>query len=266
MSKKVLMLHGYAQSGTIFQSKTGAFRKHLKKLGFELFYPCAPSKIRMTDVRDTDDFATTYNTSATAIDIFGWWLRDANNQYKVPQETVDFLHDYIVENGPFDGIIGFSQGAGYAGYLCTDIRGLLGLSESQQPDPKFFITFNGFRMRPEWFQAQYEKRLLQVPSLHVLGELDTVVDESQVMRLYESCDPEKRTLLKHPGGHFVPSSKSFVTKVTNWLQVVYGDIAVEGSNADADENKSKNGSTTDAATEPQIDDDLMSIIDGFGKV
>ncbi|SCV05881.1 LANO_0H17238g1_1 [Lachancea nothofagi CBS 11611] len=257
MANKVLMLHGYAQSGSIFYAKSSGFRKSLAKLGYELYYPCAPNRIAGADIRDMSELAATFNTQAGTDDIFGWWLKDPNDQYKVPQKTIDFLHDYIIENGPFDGIMGFSQGAGYAGYLCSDVRKLLNLTEEQQPDFKFFVSFSGFRMAPEWFQEQYNKSPITVPSLHVLGELDTVVESSRVMRLYESCSPESRALLKHPGGHFVPNGKGFVTKVTNWLQML--------GSSDSQPETSDTTATVQNSTQPDLDDDLLAMIDGLGK-
>ncbi|SCU79596.1 LAFA_0B04214g1_1 [Lachancea sp. 'fantastica'] len=261
MVKKVLMLHGYAQSGTIFSSKTGGFRKALGKLGYELFYPCAPNRIAGADMREFDDIATQFNTQSGTDDIFGWWLKDPNDQYKVPQNTVDFLRDYIIENGPFEGIIGFSQGAGYAGYLCTDVRQLLGLTLEQQPDFKFFISFSGFRMAPAWFQNQYKENLIKVPSLHVEGELDTVVESSRVMALFDACSSETRTLLKHPGGHFVPNGKGFVTKVTNWLQVLDKETSAAGESLTETPKKIPSD-----PSKPDLDDDLLAMIDGIGKV
>ncbi|SCU82453.1 LADA_0C05402g1_1 [Lachancea dasiensis] len=259
MGGKILMLHGYAQSGAIFYAKTGGFRKNLAKLGYELFYPCAPNKISGADIRDMDDIASTFNTQAGTDDIYGWWLKDPNDEYRVPQNTKDFLRDYIIENGPFDGIIGFSQGAGYAGYLCTDVRGLLSLSEEEQPNFKFFVSFSGFRMAPKWFQQRYEDSPITVPSLHVLGELDTVVESSRVMWLYDSCSEKSRTLLKHPGGHFVPNGKGFVTNVTNWLQMVGNSEVTKHKQSDSND-------ISKDPSKPDLDDDLLDMIDGLGKV
>lgn len=255
MVSKVLMLHGYAQSGSIFYAKTSGLRKTLAKNGYELYYPCAPSRIPSVDINGIDDMASVFNTKAGTEDIFGWWLKDPNDQYKVPEATVKFLHDYIVKNGPFDGIMGFSQGAGYAGYLCTEIRELLGLTAEEQPDFKFFISFSGFRMAPEWFQEQYDTNTIKVPSLHVLGELDTVVESSRVISLYKACSENNRTLLKHPGGHFVPNGKGFVTKVANWLQSLG-----EQEPPKIQEEVPKN------SDQPDLGDDLLDIIDGLGKI
>ncbi|CUS20332.1 LAQU0S01e04258g1_1 [Lachancea quebecensis] len=254
MTIKVLMLHGYAQSGPIFYAKSSGLRKSLAKLGYELYYPSAPSRIPSVDISGVDDLASVFNTNAGTENIFGWWLKDPHDQYKVPQSTKDFLHDYIVENGPFDGIAGFSQGAGYAGYLCTNVRQLLGLTAEQQPDFKFFISFSGFRMDPEWFQEQYDQHPITVPSLHVMGELDTVVESSRVMRLYDSCAEDTRSLLKHPGGHFVPNGKGFVSKVANWLQLA-GEAPEPKSTSETPRN----------LEQPDLGDDLLDAIDGLGK-
>ena len=256
MTKKILMLHGYAQSDSIFYAKTGGFRKNLAKLGYELCYPCAPIKIKGADIRDIGDIASTFNTNSGTDEIYGWWAKTVNDQYKISPETLEFLKDYVLKNGPFEGLIGFSQGAGFGGYLCTNFNELLDFTKEQQPDLKFFISFSGFRLYPEWFQEQYEKYPITLPSLHVQGELDTVVEESRVMRLYNACESQSRTMLKHPGGHFVPNSKGFVTKVINWLQAVD-----RGSGTEVE----KEEKCADLST-PQIDSDLLDIIDGMGKI
>lgn len=44
MTKNVLMLHGLAQSGDYFASKTKGFRAEMEKLGYKLYYPTAPNE------------------------------------------------------------------------------------------------------------------------------------------------------------------------------------------------------------------------------
>lgn len=123
-----------------------------------------------------------------------------------------------IENGPFAGIVGFSQGAGVAGYLATDFNGLLGLTAEEQPPLEFFMAVSGFRFQPQQYQEQYDLHPISVPSLHVQGELDTITEPAKVQGLYNSCTEDSRTLLMHSGGHFVPNSRGFVRKVAQWLQ------------------------------------------------
>lgn len=262
------MLHGFVQSGKIFSSKTGGLRKSLKKLGYELCYPTAPIRVdkdilaKLYGWQDGEDkkdinLASEFDSSNSADHIYGWYLRDGpgTSNFKIDQSTLDYLHDYIVENGPFDGIIGFSQGAGLAGYLLTDFNRILQLSEEQQPKFKFFVSFSGFKFEPEQFQESYGAKLMVTPSLHVQGELDTVVPEERSMKLYDCFEHASRSLIKHPGGHFVPNSKTCVTQISNWVM-------------SHDSVKSKPAAPVTAAKTdgPDLDDDLMSMIDSMGKI
>lgn len=263
--KKILLLHGFVQSGKIFSSKTGGLRKNLNKLGFELYYPTAPLVVTKEELlaihsinKDNGkdmNVASEFNTSSNATDEYaGWWKRNSqqSTDFNIDQHIIDYLHDYVVENGPFEGIMGFSQGAAFAGYLLTDFNKLLNLSENDQPPFKFFIAFSGFRLEAPQFQSAYDEHPISTPSLHVQGEQDTVVAEKRVLSLYNSCKEDSRLLLRHPGGHFVPNSKQFVTNVCNWIQMV------EKKPSRTEPKKSK-----DETTQPDLDDDLLGTIDSM---
>lgn len=269
--RKVLMLHGFVQSGKIFSSKTGGLRKNLTKLGYELYYPTAPilvSKRNLVAAHVSNEehndsllnLASEFNTLNTTNEIYGWWMRKGPDMidYEIEEGTIDYLRSYIIENGPFQGIIGFSQGAGLAGYLLTNFNELLNLTKEQQPDFKFFISFSGFKLEPERFQESYSMNLIRIPSLHVQGELDTVVVESRLVQLYDSCQKDNRMLLKHSGGHFIPNSKAFVTQVCNWLQMT-------SKNMPASSRTMTSSSRTDSE-KPSLDDDLLDMIDSLGKI
>lgn len=218
MTRKILALHGLAQSGDYFKSKTKGLRSELEKQGYEVIYATAPNKYQPADIPDNVGDVL---INEGASEVLAWIEDDLQNStYKLPQTTIKYLHDFIVENGPFVGVIGFSQGAGVAGYLMTDFNGLLGLDAEQQPPLKFFMAFSGFRFRPERYQRQYDENPISIPSLHVQGELDTITEPFKVEQLYDSCTPETRTFLKHSGGHYVPNSRGFAKKVVEWLQEV----------------------------------------------
>ncbi|CDO93037.1 unnamed protein product [Kluyveromyces dobzhanskii CBS 2104] len=208
------MLHGLAQSGPYFEFKTKGFRRVLEPLGYEFFYATAPNKLSPADLpTDAEDLG------ASSGDDYHTWIQPdpVKGDYRLPEVTVKYLKEYVLENGPFDGVCGFSQGGGITGYLMTDFNNLLGLSEEEQPPLKFFIVFSGFRFTPAIYQEQYNAHPINVNSLHVRGQLDTVTDSGDIQRLYDSCTEDTRTLLEHPGGHFVPNSKGFVTKIADWL-------------------------------------------------
>ncbi|KAL6940564.1 hypothetical protein ACO0QE_004471 [Hanseniaspora vineae] len=270
---KILMLHGHAQSDKIFNSKTGALRKGLtKQLGYDLYYPCAPTEIQLADFREDAEMTESlemYNSTA-GTNIYTWFHKDpVTEENKIPEETIEYLRQYVIENGPFEGIIGFSQGAAFAGYLASNFNELLRLQdepESVQCDIKWFMNYSGFRVLTEKYQARsyrLKPNGISVPSLHVIGELDSVVEESRVMSLYEACDPEKRTLLKHPGGHFIPNNKVYVSKVCNWLSIVTDN---KENTQKTTETSSVSSTSTENGKLPVLDDDLLDIIGKMGKI
>jgi hypothetical protein len=104
---------------------------------------------------------------------FCWWREPSYSGWKL---SVDLLMNYIAEHGPFDGLIGFSQGSALiclALAHCTQ-QGihLCGL--------KFAILFCGFVPRPLDCVNMYPARIV-LPSLHVWGKADAqVCDQSDI--------------------------------------------------------------------------------------
>lgn len=216
MSRKILMLHGLAQSGEYFHSKTKGFRTEFEKLGYTFYYATAPNKYPGADLPDDIKDVTSNDN-----EVLAWLENDTiNNTYFLPQTTVDYLHDLFISEGPFDAIVGFSQGAGLAGYLATDLNNILSLTQEQQSTLKFIIFVSGFKFKPEIYQQQYIDHPISIPSLHVQGELDTVSEPEKVQSLLNSCKDGTATHLMHSGGHFVPNSKGFLKKVIEWLNNV----------------------------------------------
>ena len=265
-------------------------------MGYDLFYPCSPHVVDksslthwgsntngtgLKDTNDKGDVAKQYNTNLDddTSELYGWWVRKGTGEkaileYDIPQTTFDYLHDYVIENGPFDGIIGFSQGAGLGGYIATDLNRILNLNLEQQPPLKFFISFSGFRLEPPQYQAAYEKmkdKDTRAPaSLHVQGELDVVVSEARVMRLYNSWPEDKRTLLRHPGSHFVPNSKPFVTQVCSWIRhIEQSDDTYLNSKKQDDNTKKNKINGKEDVKEPnktKLDDDLLDMMNSIGAL
>ena len=228
------------------------------------YYPCAPHPVDkkalfQSEAEKGRDAAKEYNTSATSDEVYGWFFRKPGsfNSFEIDQKVFNYLHKYVLANGPFDGIIGFSQGAGLGGYLITDFNKILNLTDEQQPALRFFISFSGFKLEDKIYQKEYDKTI-QIPSLHVRGELDAVVAESRMMALYDSWPDNKRTLLVHPGAHFVPNSKPFVSQVCNWIQATINEEVQEQDHQLKVEQRQLD--------KPLLDDDLMNMIDSLGKL
>ena len=69
-----------------------------------------------------------------------WWLHDKEtHSYPEFESTVDYVLNCYKEHGPFDGILGFSQGAGLGLFLAA-------LQEKGDiaTQFKFVISYSGF--------------------------------------------------------------------------------------------------------------------------
>lgn len=145
------------------------------------------------------------------------------------------IADTIRENGGVDGVIGFSQGAAMASFVAAALETQRGLPSSSSGEEdswprklreanggkglKFAVIYSGFMARDEDLQWLYTGNI-QTPTLHYIGGLDTVVEESRSRALVENCRDDRKRVLIHPGGHHVPVSKEWTAALVVWLREV----------------------------------------------
>ncbi|XP_074625671.1 esterase OVCA2-like isoform X1 [Acropora palmata] len=192
-SLKILVLHGYRQSAQTCKEKLGAFRKGLKKLPLEFVYITAPNKIPCNDggvVEGSNEY--------------GWWFSTEDDTYdpltptdvtKGFGESLEVVKTTFNDKGPFDGVLGFSQGACFLSILCA-------LREQGDLQFKFAILVAGFKSRSTSHGVYYSTQI-KFPTLHVFGDTDKVIpkENSEVLLQHYSST----TILNHPGGHFIPT-------------------------------------------------------------
>ena len=112
---KILALHGYAQNGQFFRERTGAVRKQLKSVA-EFTFIDAPHAATGAFLGQIDE--------ATRGAPLGWYnTRDGNRPaisgaYEGLVESLELVSATCRTQGPFDGVLGFSQGATLAALLC----------------------------------------------------------------------------------------------------------------------------------------------------
>ncbi|KAL6078369.1 Ovarian cancer-associated protein 2, variant 2 [Balamuthia mandrillaris] len=134
---RILCLHGYMQSGPIFQRSS---MKHLKFVT-NLLSSCfilshSFSRERVLDLKAKNFFPELVCPTAPlrlganeeGEEVFGWWQTEPKEQFLTAskqrgfEESFAYLTAFIQEeeaaNGPFDGVIGFSQGGIMASLLC----------------------------------------------------------------------------------------------------------------------------------------------------
>lgn len=206
---RILCIHGYRQNANSFREKTGALRKLLKKQ-VELVYISAPHQVPAIQTETNQEPEKT--ASSGEEDQRGWWFSDVQTRgFNAKQEcesslgleeSIEAVKTAVKDLGPFDGILGFSQGAALVAMLCA-------LQEQKlQPDFNFLfaIVVAGFRSACSQHQQFYKGPVLTIPSLHVFGQDDRVIPEEMSRDLLPAFDGAQ--ILLHPGGHFVPAKSS----------------------------------------------------------
>jgi len=148
----------------------------------------------------------------------------------------------LERDGPFDGVIGFSQGAAAAAMTASllepgrqeafaDAEKNAGgmafppaFARLNHPPLHFMVSYSGFASTFPGYAAFY-KPLIATPSLHFLGTLDTVLEECWARTLLDSCEHRSKgpdgTLVVHPGGHSVPLGRRELMVVTGFIRSVY---------------------------------------------
>ncbi|CUS15434.1 unnamed protein product [Tuber aestivum] len=216
---KLLFLHGYTQSGPLFSAKTKALEKVLLKSlppQSALYYPTAPHPLSLSDLPGNPS-----PDAPTPIENYAWWRRnDATGEYVGIDETWTFLSNYLDTNGPFDGVIGFSQGAALAAMLLSLLERNPNRKKPESftathPPFNFGVCYSGFRAT-ENFDYFYEPKI-ETPVLHVLGSLDTVVDEERSLKLSRACVGGDERRVYHPGGHYLPAGKQYANMLLGYI-------------------------------------------------
>uniref|UniRef100_UPI003AAEA73F esterase OVCA2 isoform X1 n=1 Tax=Centroberyx gerrardi TaxID=166262 RepID=UPI003AAEA73F len=207
---RILCIHGYRQNGSSFREKTGALRKLLKKQ-VELVYMIAPHCVPQACSEAQEKESSSGSAPGGDEDSRGWWFSDVQARAFSAQqqceeslgldESVTAVREAVKDLGPFDGILGFSQGAALVAMLCS--------LQEQNLEPEFSFRFAvlvaGFRSACEEHQKFYSAPLL-IPSLHVFGLEDRVIPDKMSRELLPTFQDAQ--VLTHPGGHFVPAASA----------------------------------------------------------
>ncbi|XP_072515728.1 esterase OVCA2 [Salminus brasiliensis] len=227
---RVLCVHGYRQSSSSFREKTGALRKLLKKQ-LELVYISAPHPVIANDNSQDQE----KSSSAGDEDQRGWWFSDVQAcSFDARQEcdsslgldeSLEAVRVAVKDLGPFDGILGFSQGAALVAMVCA--------LQEQELEPAFSFRFAilvaGFRSACAQHQRFYEGLEVTLPSLHVFGQEDKVIPE-QMSRELLPIFPRAH-ILTHPGGHFIPAASAHRQIYQEFLQKFQEKVDKQGQTA-----------------------------------
>ncbi|PON69636.1 Serine hydrolase FSH [Parasponia andersonii] len=127
--------------------------------------------------------------------------------------SLAYLRDVYAQQGPFDGILGFSQGAAMAAAVCAK----LGMQKGEM-EFRFAILCSGFALKfPELLNGE----LIKWPSLHIFGSdhgKDRQIANQASRELASLFDDGCSVTIQHDSGHIIPTRSPYIDQIKYFLQ------------------------------------------------
>jgi predicted esterase len=185
----------------------------MRVLGLHGYHGNADTLRRQLSAFDAVADLVCVDAPALADGDFGWWHAidgaDGAVRYRGWTRTRAALSAFCAAHGPFDGVLGFSQGAAVAAVLVA----LAVDAEAQRP---FAILIGGFASRDPRHAAVLDR--IDVPSLHIIGRSDSVVSPQTSRALASRF--RAPTIVEHADGHVIPATASVCEAAHQFLHAM----------------------------------------------
>lgn len=234
------MLHGYSQNSRTFQRKLRRLAERLYQTfpNTELVWPEGPLQIHPSDIPGYQP-ANNERQPHEGPELRAWFqLRYVQDPPHGLFQSLDMLAEILKRDGPFDGVIAFSQGTILAAILASLLEGQTRVDafhrasqisphimpypdtfiNLRHPPFKFGILYAGRVGTTRYSDWLYEDPLIDTPFCHFVGKWDPMVDheERDAVLAKLSGSKESRTIV-HVGGHFVPVNDEMVGHVVDFI-------------------------------------------------
>lgn len=220
---RFLALHGFGQTGAVFRSRSGSWRKGLKSRA-DFFYLDAPFEAP--------------GCGGAGLSWWGWHggpeegARPSRSDRPIEgwAEARATILSAMVIHAPIDGLLGFSQGAAAAGWAVSDLASGAAAYPPGVPPLRCAILAAGFIPGDAGARGAFEAVAgssgAVPPSLLIAGEGDEIVEAARtaaVARAWGLLGEESgaASWLRHPGGHCLPTCSGGVKeRLGGWLDGV----------------------------------------------
>jgi predicted esterase len=122
----------------------------------------------------------------------------------------------ITAEGPFDAVMGFSQGAAISAALIAH-------HAKMHPGEQLFRAAVFICGGAPWESAgvayiapQPDAYAITIPTAHIVGKMDSLYPES--MKLYGLCEPSKAAFYDHGSKHMVPFDMKNTEEMTRVIE------------------------------------------------
>lgn len=161
--------------------------------------------------------------------IEGFYKGPFYSYYKFPRSFEDSkdsmleaykVLDEIVENeGPFNGVLGFSHGGTLASGWLMHHAATLPLEPPPVRCAVFLNSLPPFRMNPGGdpiVDEEFQDGCIQIPTVSVVNAKDIAYPYS--IKLHQLCDPRQSQLVVHDKGHDIPGDPKNVAAMARAIR------------------------------------------------
>ncbi|CAM4980906.1 unnamed protein product [Rotaria socialis] len=196
---KILVLHGFRQNANSLKRSGKNLFKSLKDVATFTFANAPLPYNSMNEGKEELSAAFGDENSPETSYQRIWWNSSADSKtYHHLDVSLHYIDKLFQSEGPFDGIIGFSQGASLCAILCA-------LQPFGNISFDFSILISGFTPRAACYEHLMQPNSIKnQPSIHIYGVNDALVDNDRTIEL--AAIFENPLVLSHPGGHFTPNA------------------------------------------------------------
>ncbi|KAI4301691.1 hypothetical protein L6164_034942 [Bauhinia variegata] len=239
---RILCLHGFRQNASSFKGRTASLAKKLKKITEFVFIDAPhelpfiyqpPARRPHVDCVTTSLPSSPPPTMEKCTRKFAWFVAPGFDgtcggdwkvadgpfdplQYQNQTEGYDIslthLKTVFSQEGPFDGILGFSQGAAMTAFISAQQEKLRG-----EIDFRFVILCSGFAARVE----EMDCGLIKCPSLHIFGNdhgRDRQIANQASRELASIYDADCSVIVRHDSGHIIPTRSPYIDDIKDFLK------------------------------------------------
>ncbi|KAL6964630.1 hypothetical protein U1Q18_035682 [Sarracenia purpurea var. burkii] len=230
----------HGKNASSFKGRTASLAKKLKNVA-DLVFVNAPHELpfiyqpfltRPNDCASSSSPSNPPPPSTSCSKKFAWFIApnfsgNSGSDWKIAdgpfnrlqyQDQTDgfdasfmYLKNLFSETGPFDGMLGFSQGAAMAASVCAHKK-----LPKDQMDFKFVILCSGFAHKLE----DHKQGSIDCPSLHIFGNdqgNDRQISSQASRELASLFNNGCSVIIEHEFGHIIPTRSPYIDEIKGFL-------------------------------------------------
>lgn len=137
-------------------------------------------------------------------------------------ESLAYIETVFAQKGPFDGMLGFSQGAAMAAAVVFAQQTRRIPSKTEEMQLRFVVLCSGFgiKLLKQEFHEEEMLRKCHCPALHIFGKdhgKDRQIAKKESRELASLFDEGCSVIVEHDSGHIIPTRTPYIDQIKDFL-------------------------------------------------